>query len=114
MASIAKLAYVFGHKLHKEALEAMADVLLTGKWTSAELEYAGKYIPTDVKMCETITYNRTINPTVFAKVRDVTFVKRGRLFSYNEALTFCDKEQEPIHKLFDTALYGESTVFFLR
>ena len=44
------VAYVFGHQLDRDAIDAMADVILAGKWTTAELELAAAYIPTDYEL----------------------------------------------------------------
>lgn len=109
-----KLGFLFGHKLAPDAAKRIAEVLLNGKWTQAELDFAAKYIPTDAEMCETITYNRTVNPTVFAKARSKPSVMRGRLFGHQEAVNYSGQQNETMSKLFETALYGEKTVFFLR
>ena len=108
------VAYVFGHQLHKDAIKAMAEVILNGKWTKSELELAAAYIPTDFEMCQTITYNRTINPTVFAKVRSVPSVMRGRLFGHSEAIDFSASQDRPLHEVFEPVRRGEQTMFLMR
>jgi len=114
MKEILSLGYVFGHTLNRDMQRRLAKVILTATWTKQELAYAAAYIPTSIELAETITYNRTINPVVFAKAKETDFVKRGRLFEYPEALAFSGEKGEPIHTLFETALLGEKTVFYLR
>ena len=114
MKSVADVAFVFGHKLNRDAVEAMANVILTGEWTEAELELAAAYIPTDFDMCQTITYNRTINPTVFAKVRSMPHVMRGRLFGHKEAVNYSASQEEPLHEVFEPVRRREQTLFLMR
>lgn len=114
MRAVFDVAYVFGHQLHKDMIEAMANVILNGKWTEAELDLAAAYIPTDHDMCQTITYNRTINPTVFAKVRSVPQVMRGRLFGYKEAIDYSTKQDTPLHEVFEPVRRNEATKFLMR
>lgn len=110
--AVAEVAFVFGHQLDKDQVEAMAGVIIAGGWTIAELEYAAAFIPTDEELCQTITYNRTINPTVFAKAKKRKEVMRGRTFTRSEAMQLC--EYKDFYFTFEQFRVNESTVYVMR
>lgn len=114
MSVVANTAFVFGHRLDKDAIDAMAEVLCNAGWTVAELEYAAALIPSDEELCQTVTYNRTINPTVFAKARTSKVVMKGRPFSYDEAIRYGDSVSKPMHEVFNPYLVDDKTIFVMK
>lgn len=112
MKAVSDIAFMFGHELVKDKIDALAGALTGGDWTAGELDCAVKLIPNDAELCKTISYNRTINPAVFAEARQRPAVMRGRTFSRAEAMRIAG--DRPFSEVFDAFRNGESTVFVLR
>ena len=99
-AAISKIAFMFGHKLNRDVIGILSEALIENKWTAQEMENARLHIPASEELCDTITFNRTINPTVFAKARKTDPVRRGRLFEYGEAIDIASEKGKRITDVF--------------
>lgn len=109
--TVAEIAYMFGHKMHREFFATIVDEIIEGRWTKEELRLARFWIPKRKDLCKEINYNRTITPAIFTAARDLMDVKRGRLLTHHEAIDTADMEKSTIDKLFEPVSLDDKTWF---
>lgn len=114
MRSIVEIGYELGHVVTEEKQRATAEKLIKAGWTAGEIQAATDTIPTNATLVKEVTFARGVNAGIYALAREYDEVKRGRLFSYQEARAHASEKGKPFAHLFETAVLGERTVFFLR
>ncbi|GIV82553.1 MAG: hypothetical protein KatS3mg051_1907 [Anaerolineae bacterium] len=109
-AALTSLGFSTGHVVSSQRADIMAGDMARAGWTAAELDLARALIPGDAELMKEISYSRTINTGVFAMARQRPEVKRGRLFTYMEAVEYAREHYQPtgdetersgVGKLFD-------------
>ena len=85
---IVRLGFLTGHEVSAERAQMLATTLVKAGWTSAEIDYADASIPANKELLQTISYERTIGPRVFAEAKETPEVMQGRLWGRDEALKY--------------------------
>lgn len=98
---IIRIGQTTGHVVDRDRQRLVAEALARADWTLAELQYAEAAILTDAELAKQVSYERTIGPGVFALARDKPAVRRGRLFTYREAMAYAQEHGLPIGEAFE-------------